>query len=43
MTISVSAYLAALGAMQDRPKNLLKRVAMEAEDYGGGQISRTRS
>ncbi|PND52138.1 MULTISPECIES: Z1 domain-containing protein [Rhodococcus] len=39
MTIPVNAYLAALGAMQDRPKDLLKRAEMEASDYGGGEVS----
>lgn len=41
MTIPVNAYLAALAAMQDRPKELLKRVEIEADDYGGGEVSQT--
>ncbi|MCE3551332.1 Z1 domain-containing protein [Pseudonocardia sp. RS11V-5] len=34
------AYLAALGSMNDLPKNLFKRAALEAEDYDdGGDVS----
>ena len=36
--IPPQAYLAALAAMQDRPKGLLKRAHLESEEYGGGDI-----
>lgn len=39
MTIPVEAYLAALAAMHDRPKAVFARAALEAEDYGGGEVS----
>lgn len=41
MTVPTGAYLAALRAMQDRPKKLFPRAELEAEEYGGGEISPT--
>lgn len=39
MTTPTGAYVAALGAMQDKPKYLWTRVATEAEDYDGSVVS----